>query len=210
MGRLDREAKYHGLSTEAGALAGSIPAFGLALYRAPIDPDRYRGVCLMLSVPTTGVRAENCMAVMLHKARIRNASPDFNADNLRSVAQIVDPIRYAKCDKHIVLHKCKADQILDCVYGVDHVIDMGESVYVGIDLTLDASKVSSKVSKAQSLTKLRAAVGIRQFFVVHMIGDLRYPNQATIQQSMDSLWDAMEASLNGRPDQTRALRFYVS
>lgn len=164
----------------------------------------------MLSVPTTGVRAENCMAVLLHKARIRNASPDFNADNLRSVAQIINPKRYEQCNKHRILRKCNTDQLLDFVYGVDHVIDVGENIYAGIDLTLNAAQVSSKVSKAEQLTKLRAAIGIRQFFVVHMVGDFQYPDTQVIQRSTDELWDAMEYAFNGKPDRVRSLCFHVS
>jgi hypothetical protein len=164
----------------------------------------------MLSVPTTGVRAETCMAVMLRQARIRNASPDFNANNLRSVAQVINPVRYAKCNKHRILSKCDASQLLDFVYGVDHVVDVGEGVYAGIDLTLDASKLSQKISKAQSLSKLRAAIGIRQFFVVQMIGDFQYQNKEVVRQSIDMLWQVMEETFNGRADQVKLIRFHVS
>jgi len=150
------------------------------------------------------------MAVLLHKARIRNASPDFSADNLRSVAQIINPRRYQQCDKHRILSKCNADQLLDFVYGVDHVIDVGEGIYAGIDLTLNAAQLSRKVSKAGQLTKLRAAVGIRQFFVVHMVGDFQYPNQEVIDRSMNAFWDALEDAFNGRPDQVRVFCFHVS
>jgi hypothetical protein len=164
----------------------------------------------MLTVPTTGIRAENCMAALLRKARIRNASPDFNADNLRAVAQIIAPRRYEQCNKHRILRKCNVDQLLDFVYGVDHVVDVGEGVYAGIDLTLNAAQISQKVSKAGSLTKLRAAAGIRQFFVVHMVGDFRYPNNETIQTSTDAFWDAMENAFNGKADQVHIFHFHVS
>jgi hypothetical protein len=150
------------------------------------------------------------MAVLLHKARIRNASPDFSADNLRSVAQIINPRRYQQCNQHRVLSKCNADQLLDFVYGVDHVIDVGEGVYAGIDLTLNAAQLSKKVRQAHGLTKLRAAVGIRQFFVVHMVGDFQYPNQDVINCSMDAFWSALEDAFNGRPDQVCVFRFHVS
>lgn len=150
------------------------------------------------------------MAAVLRKARIRNASPDFNANNLRSVAQLVAPARYTACNKHLRLDRCGAEQLLDCLYGVDHVIDVGEGVYAGIDLTLNAAQLSSKVSKATSLTKLRAAVGIRQFFVVQMIGDFQNPEPAVVSKSIDSFWEALEDAFNGKPDQVRVVRFHVS
>ena len=135
-----------------------------------------RGFCsfssqFMLQLQSSGIRAEYCMQDILHAARIRNASPDFNADTLRSVAQRVNPKRYELCNQKLRLHRCSADQILDFVYGVDHVIDVGERVYAGIDLTLDSAGVANKVSKAQRMTKMRAHIGIRQFFVVQMVGD---------------------------------------
>ena len=142
-------------------------------------------IFLMLQVQPAGLRAEHLMQGILHAARICNASPDFRADTLRAVAQRVNPRRYGLCNKRLRLHRCSADQILDFVYGVDHVIDVGERVYAGIDLTLNDFAVADKVSKAQKLTKMRAHIGIRQFFVVHMLGDWADPDPAVIRQSTD-------------------------
>jgi len=83
---------------------------------------------IMLQSLPAGLQAENCMQKILRKARIRNASVDFNAENLRAVAQLANPSRYIACNKKLYLKQCSADQILDFVYGVDHVIDVGENV----------------------------------------------------------------------------------
>ena len=124
----------------------------------------------MLQVQPAGLRAENLMQGILHAARICNASPNFHAETLRAVAQRVNPKRYELCNKKLRLHRCSSDQILDFVYGVDHVIDVGERVYAGIDLTLNAAGIANKVSKARQLTKMRAHIGIRQFIVVRWNG----------------------------------------
>jgi hypothetical protein len=150
------------------------------------------------------------MQDILLAARIRNASPDFKADNLLAIAQKVNPRRYEQCNEKLRLHRCSADQILDSVYGVDHVIDVGERVYAGIDLTLNAAGVASKVSKAQHLTKMRAHVGIRQFFVVQMVGDWNDPDPAVVRKSTDAFWDALCDAFNGPADRVHAIRFHVS
>ena len=164
----------------------------------------------MLQVQPAGLRAENLMQGILRAARICNASPDFRADTLRAVAQRVNPRRYGLCNKRLRLHRCSADQILDFVYGVDHVIDVGERVYAGIDLTLNDFAVANKVSKAQKLTKMRAHIGIRQFFVVHMVGDWSDPDPAVIRQSTDEFWESLCDAFNGPSDRVHAFRFYVS
>ena len=164
----------------------------------------------MLQLQSAGLRAEYCMQDILHAARIRNASPDFKVDNLVAVAQRVNPKRYDLCNQKLRLHRCSADQILDFVYGVDHVIDVGERVYAGIDLTLNAAGVANKVSKAQQLTKMRAHIGIRQFVVVHMVGDWNNPDPAVVRKSTDALWDALCDAFNGPADRVHVIRFYVS
>lgn len=164
----------------------------------------------MLQLQSAGLRAEYCMQDILHAARIRNASPDFDADSLRAIAQRVNPKRYDLCNEKLRLHRCSADQILDFVYGVDHVIDVGERVYAGIDLTLNAAGVANKVSKAQQLTKLRAHIGIRHFIVTHMVGDWQDPDPAAIRRSTDSFWDALCDAFNGPPDRVHVMRFHVS
>ena len=163
----------------------------------------------MLQVQAAGVRAENCMADLLQKARIRNASPDFDADNLRIVAQMIDSKRYAKCDKHRILAKCDAAQLLDFVYEVDHVIDVGENIYVGIDLTLDPFSVSSKIRKAMDLRQLRESIGIHDHFVVHMVGDFQCPNPEVVKQSIEDFWQAMAEAINS-PASVHCFRFHVS
>lgn len=165
---------------------------------------------IMLQLQSAGLRAEYCMQDILHAARIRNASPDFKADTLRAVAQRVNSKRYDLCNEKLRLHRCSADQILDFVYGVDHVIDVGERVYAGVDLTLNAAGVANKVSKAQQLTKLRAHIGIRQFFVVHMVGDWSDPDPAVVRKSTDAFWDALCDAFNGPADRVHVIRFYVS
>jgi hypothetical protein len=164
----------------------------------------------MLQLQSAGLRAEYCMQDILHAARIRNASPDFNADTLRAVAQRVNPKRYDLCNQKLRLHRCSADQILDFVYGVDHVIDVGERVYAGVDLTLNAAALADKVNKAQQLTKMRAYIGIRQFIVVHMVGDWNNPDPAIVRKSTDAFWDALCDAFNGPADRVHVVRFHVS
>lgn len=164
----------------------------------------------MLQLQSAGLRAEYCMQDILHAAKIRNASPDFNADTLRVVAQRVNAKRYDLCNEKLRLHRCSADQILDFVYGIDHVIDVGERVYAGIDLTLNAAGLAPKVSKAQQLTKMRAHIGVRHFFVVHMVGNWNDPDPAVIRKSTDEFWDALCDAFNGPADRVHVFTFHVS
>ena len=164
----------------------------------------------MLQVQPAGLRAENLMQGILHAARICNASPNFHADTLRAVAQRVNPKRYELCNKKLRLHRCSSDQILDFVYGVDHVIDVGERVYAGIDLTLNAAGIANKISKARQLTKMRAHIGIRQFIVVHMVGDWSDPDPAVIRQSTDEFWESLCDAFNGPADRVHSIQFRVS
>ena len=62
----------------------------------------------------------------------------------------VDPRRYSRCMEKLRLHRCSSDQISDFVLA-DHVIDVGESVYAGIDLTVDPMRYASKVWKAVNM-----------------------------------------------------------
>ena len=146
----------------------------------------------------------------LDAARIRNASLDFSSDSLLATAQRVDPRRYSRCMEKLRLHRCSSDQILDFVFGVDHVIDVGESVYAGIDLTVDPMRYASKVRKAQSLCKLRMHIGIEQFFVVLMVGDIYKINKEAIRRSTEDFWDALVDSFNGPVNRVHCFRFYIS
>ena len=167
-------------------------------------------IFLMLQVQPEGLRAEYLMQDILNAARICNALPDFDADTLRVVAQRVNPKRYDLCNEKLRLHRCSADQILDFVYGVDHVIDVGERVYAGIDLTLNASGIAKKVSKARKLTQMRAHIGIRQFIIVHMVGDWSNPDRDVIRKSTDEFWGELCDAFNGPVDHVHIFNFYVS
>ena len=88
--------------TEAGALAGSTPAFGLGLEKAHIKN-------LMTLAPLSyGLQLEATFKSILRAAGIRQAEGDFTAQALLLDAQRINPHRLAACSKHFDASKATA------------------------------------------------------------------------------------------------------
>jgi hypothetical protein len=209
--RLDREAKCHQLF---------LPKLVLWWVRFPrsvlprkghlIDPDWYRGDCLMLTLPSTGIRAEGVFRRCLRRARIEQVENRFEPRLLLGTALSYGGRRLQQVLQHRNIGKATAAGILDHVYGLDHVIDVGEGVLVGIDITLDATKLASKVSKATSLRKLTSRIGIHSVYVIHLVGDVADPDYEVVDQSIEKLWDAMAEHLSGNSASVHSFRFHIS
>lgn len=154
----------------------------------------------MLTIPTYGIQLETTFKRIIQAAGIRQAEGDFTAASLLMDAKRIDPKRVARVNEFRVLNKCTADQILDFVYGIDHLIDVNggaDPVYAAIDLTANGSKVNEKELKAQRLRPMWAGLGVEQFFIVHVTGDpadLTKPGAAAL---IEKLWADMEAAFNG-------------
>lgn len=153
----------------------------------------------MLTIPTYGIQLENTFKRILRSAGIRQAEGDFTAASLLMDAHRINPGRVARVNEFRVLNKCTADQILDFVYGIDHLIDVNgtDQIYAAIDLTANAAKVNEKQLKAQRLRPMWAGLGVEQFFIVHADGDhadLTKPGAAVL---IEKLWADMEAAFNG-------------
>jgi hypothetical protein len=112
--------------------------------------------------------------------------------------------------KHHNVGRMTAAQLLDHVYGLDHVIDVGEGVLVGIDITLDHSKLAGKVRKASDLRKLTSRIGIRSVCVIHLVGDIDHPDTDVIDASIERFWDELTDHLNSGVSSVHSFRFYVS
>ena len=153
----------------------------------------------MLTIPTYGIQLENTFKRILRAAGIRQAEGDFTAASLLMDARRINPGRVARVNEFRVLNKCTADQILDFVYGIDHLIDVNgtDQIYAAIDLTANAAKVNEKQLKAQRLRPMWTGLGVEQFFIVHVDGDpadLTKPGAAAL---IEKLWADMEAAFNG-------------
>lgn len=163
---------------------------------------------LMLTLPSIGIRAESVFRRCLRQARIRQVESSFQPCLLISHALARGPQRIQSVLKHRNLGKATAAEVLDLVYGVDHVIDIGDGVLVGIDITLDASKLADKMRKACSLRKLTAPIGISAVYIIHMVGDVAEPDQATIDKSIEAFWSQLEDDFNTSRSSVRSFRFY--
>ena len=153
----------------------------------------------MLTLPTYGVQLENTFKRILRAAGIRQAEGDFTAASLLLDAHRIDPNRVARVNEFRVLNKCSAAEVLDFVYGIDHLIDVNgvDHLYAAIDLTANGAKVNQKQLKAQRLRPMWAGLGVEQFFIVHVDGDpadLTKPGAAAL---IEKLWAEMEAAFNG-------------
>ena len=155
---------------------------------------------MTLTIPTYGIQLEHTFKRILKAAGIRQAEGDFNAAALLLDANRIDAQRVAATNRHRLLNKATAEQLLDWVYGIDHLIDVNggaEPVYAAIDLTANGSKVNEKQLKAQRLRPMWQGLGVEQFFIVHVTGDpadLTKPGAAAL---IDKLWAQMEAAFNG-------------
>ena len=163
----------------------------------------------MLPLLSYGIKAERLMKNIFNVYRIRNASSDFDADFLLNTAQLVDPVRYKKC---MSIHKLGAhayspEQILDYLYGLDFVIDVGSDQYVGLDFTVNAAKVPAKLSKCHSLSRMSKSININHSIVILIVGDLDNPDPTVIQSSTKSLMRDLFASFETSSD-TRLPRYF--
>lgn len=164
----------------------------------------------MLTRTSFGLRAEQFVERLFQAARIRSCGSIFSADVLLNSAKTVDPRRYQTCNSQVKLNRCNASELLDRLYGVDHVIDLGEDVYVSVDTTVSPAAVAKKMRKALELSKLRSAVGIHQHFVVMVVGDIDNPNANVMAKSINDLWNALCEAANGPANRVRSFRLHIS
>ena len=146
-----------------------------------------------------GLQLEATFKSILRSAGIRQAESDFNAQALLLDAQRIDARRLASCAKHFDATKATTEQLLDWVYGIDHLIDVSgnEQVYAAIDLTANKSAVGQKMSKALGHRAMWSELGVTQFFVVHVEGDPADLTKAGAAAVIEQLWADMEAAFNG-------------
>jgi hypothetical protein len=164
---------------------------------------------MALTLPSYGLQLETSFKRILKAAGIRQAEGDFTAAALLLDATRIDAQRVAAADKHRFLHKATAEQLLDWVYGIDHLIDVNggaEPVYAAIDLTANGGKVNSKELKAQRLRPMWAGLGVEQFFIVHVDGDLADLTKAGAAALIDKLWADMEKAFNGPTGRAHVIR----
>lgn len=159
---------------------------------------------------TYGLRAETFMERLLHAARIRSAASDFLPETLLNTAKVVNPRRYQATNEHIRLNRAGSRELLDHLFGVDHVIDLGERIYVSVDTTVSPSAVAKKMAKGNGLSQLRAAVGIHQHIVLLVVGDFDTPNPEVLAKSIDQFWTLMCDAINGPANRVRFFRLHVS
>ena len=163
---------------------------------------------MTLSIPSYGLQLEATFKSILRAAGIRQAESDFNAQALLLDAQRINPSRLATCAKHFDAGKATADQLLDWVYGIDHLIDVAgeEKVYAAIDLTANSSAVGSKMSKALQHRSMWSELGVCQFFVVHVDGDPADLTKAGAAAVIEQLWAQMEEAFNGPSGRVHVIR----
>lgn len=171
------------------------PVLSRALSRQPPTPAQTQ----MLTLPSYGVQLENTFKRILRNAGIRQAEGDFTAASLLLDAHRIDPKRVARVNEFRLLNKSTADQILDWVYGIDHLIDVNgtDHIYAAIDLTANGSKVNEKQLKAQRLRPMWQGLGVEQFFIVHIEGEPADLTKAGVAALIEKLWADMEAAFNG-------------
>ena len=177
----------------AGAPAGSTPANCLGLEKAHLEKT------MTISTPSFGLQVEATFKSILRAAGIRQAEGDFTAQSLLLDAQRINARRLASCAKHFDPAKADAAQLLDWVYGIDHLIDVNgtDKVYAAIDLTVNRSAVAQKMSKALQHRSMWSELGVEQFFVVHVVGDPSDMTKEGAAALIDQLWDQMAAAFNG-------------
>lgn len=148
---------------------------------------------------TYGLQLEATFKSILRAAGIRQAEGDFTAQSLLLDAHRINATRVARVNEFRFLNKASAPEILDWVYGIDHLIDVNgtDQIYAAIDLTANASKVGSKLSKALQHKPMWSALGVEQFFVVQINGDPADLTKAGVAAVIDQLWSDMEAAFNG-------------
>jgi hypothetical protein len=164
----------------------------------------------MLVLPSVGIRAEGVFRRCLRLARIEQVEHRFEPALLIGNALSYGPRRLQQVLKHRNIGKATAAGILDHVYGLDHVIDVGDGVLVGIDTTLDSTKLADKVRKASDLRKITSRIGIHSVYVIHLVGDINNPNQTVVDQSIEAFWDATTDRLNGAGSSVHGFRFHIS
>ena len=167
---------------------------------------------MTLTIPTYGIQLEHTFKRILKAAGIRQAEGDFNAAALLLDANRIDAQRVATANRHRLLNKATAEQLLDWVYGIDHLIDVNggaEPVYAAIDLTANGSKVNQKELKAQRLRPMWQGLGVEQFFIVHVTGDPADLTKAGATALIDKLWAHMEAAFNGPTGRVHVIRLTI-
>ena len=196
---------HDGLLTAAGALAGSTPVCSLGR-------EATAKTSIMLTTSTYGLQLEATFKQILHSAGIRQAESDFNAQSLLLDAQRINAQRLASCSKHFNPSKATAKQLLDWVYGIDHLIDVNgtDQIYAAIDLTANKSAVPQKMSKALGHRPMWSALGVTQFFVVHVDGDPADLTKAGVAAVIEQLWTEMEAAFNGPTGRVHVIRLSFS
>ena len=166
----------------------------------------------MLTLDSYGVQVENLFRRILKAAGIRQAEGDFTTESLLLDAQRINPARLAKANEHRYLNRSSAAEILDWVYGIDHLIDLSgcDQIYAAIDLTLNGSKVNAKELKAQRLRPMWQGLGVCQFFVVHIEGDVADLTKAGAAELIEKLWAGMEEALNGPEFRVHTIRLRIA
>jgi len=166
----------------------------------------------MLTVPSYGVQLEATFKRILRAAGIRQAESDFTAASLLLDAHRIDPGRVARVNEFRLLNKASAAEILDWVYGIDHLIDVNgtDHIYAAIDLTANGSKVNEKQLKAQRLRPMWAGLGVEQFFIVHVDGDPADLTKAGAAALIEKLWAEMERAFNGKRHGVHVIRLTLA
>ena len=166
----------------------------------------------MLTLPSYGVQLENTFKRILRAAGIRQAEGDFSAPSLLLDANRIDPKRVARVNEFRLLNKCSAAEVLDFVYGIDHLIDVNgtDHIYAAIDLTANGSKVNEKQLKAQRLRPMWQGLGVQQFFIVHIEGDVADLTKPGAAALIEKLWADMEQAFNGPAGRVHTITLTLS
>ena len=167
---------------------------------------------MTLTIPSYGLQLEATFKSILRAAGIRQAEGDFNAQALLLDAQRINAQRLATCSKHFDASKATAEQLLDWVYGIDHLIDVSgnEQVYAAIDLTANKSAVPQKMAKALQHRSMWSELGVTQFFVVHVDGDPTDLTKTGAAAVIEQLWADMEAAFNGPSGRVHVIRIKLA
>ena len=157
-----------------------------------------------------GPAAEKLLDQLFFCADFPNAISSLSKEMLIETSKRLAPKRYQTVNEIHNLKRCSANEILDFLYGIDHLIDVGENTLISIDTTADPKAVASKVGKAQNLSRLCAAIGVQQHFVVFVAGLIMNPDAEVMAVSVNNFWDEMVDALNGPSHRVRSHRLYVS
>jgi hypothetical protein len=164
----------------------------------------------MLVTASPGIRAESVFRQCLRRARIEQVEDRFEPRFLIGTALSYGGTRLQKVLKHRNIGKATAAGVLDHVYGLDHVIDVGEGVLVGIDVTLDHTKLADKVRKASDLRKITSRIGVQSVCVIHLVGDINHPDPEVVDASIERFWDELADRLNSGSSSVHSFRFHIS